>query len=225
MLTDAYGLYYNKAMFAKAGINGPPKTMTELMADAKKLTVRNPDGSIKIAGFVPLIQQESSTSTTWRAPGAVSTSTAQGNPQLATDPAWAAAMTWQKQLVDWYGYNNIVKFFSTYTTPEFNASNAFETGKVAMVFDGEWRTAMIKNDGSKVDYGTAPFPVADNHPELYGSGRVGGTIIGIPRTTKHPARGVGPGQVHVDRHELPGRAGQRPRATCRRPPRRHSRRI
>ena len=45
-------------MFAKAGIAGPPKTMDELMADAKKLTVRNPDGTIKVAGFVPLNQWE-----------------------------------------------------------------------------------------------------------------------------------------------------------------------
>ncbi len=186
VLSDAYGLYYNKAMFAKAGISGPPKTMNELMADAKKLTVRNPDGSIKIAGFVPLIQQEIAGVDDLARPWDGQYLDAQGNPQLATDPAWAAAMTWQKQLVDWYGYNNILKFSSTYTPQEWNASNSFETGKVAMVFDGEWRTAMIKNDGSKVDYGTAPFPVADNHPELYGSGRVSGTITGIPRTSKHP---------------------------------------
>jgi multiple sugar transport system substrate-binding protein len=31
-------LYWNKTLFAKAGIKGPPKTMTELIADAKKLT-------------------------------------------------------------------------------------------------------------------------------------------------------------------------------------------
>ena len=57
-LTDAYGLYYNKDLLAKAGITSPPKTMTELMDDAKKLTVRNPDGSIKVAGFVPLNEWE-----------------------------------------------------------------------------------------------------------------------------------------------------------------------
>ena len=51
-------------MFAKAGITEPPKTMTELMADAKKLTVRNPDGSIKVAGFVPL--QDWEQLGTWR---------------------------------------------------------------------------------------------------------------------------------------------------------------
>jgi multiple sugar transport system substrate-binding protein len=185
VLTDAYGLYYNKDMFAKAGIGGPPKTMSELMADTKKLTVRNADGSIKIAGFVPLITQELDTPDLARAWGGQYFN-AQGQPQLATDPAWAAALTWQKQLVDWYGYTNILKFSSTYTPQEWNASNSFETGKVAMVFDGEWRTAMIKNDDSKVNYGTAPFPVADTQPSLYGSGRVGGTVTGIPKTSKNP---------------------------------------
>jgi multiple sugar transport system substrate-binding protein len=41
LLADDYGLYYNKSMFAKAGIKSPPKTMSELAADAKKLTVRD----------------------------------------------------------------------------------------------------------------------------------------------------------------------------------------
>jgi multiple sugar transport system substrate-binding protein len=186
VLTDAYGLYYNKDMFAKAGIAGAPKTMTELMADAKKLTVRNADGSIKVAGFVPLDTWEELDTTDLARAWGGQYFNAQGQPQLATDPAWAAAMTWQKQLVDWYGYTNILKFFSTYTAQEFNASNAFETGKAAMVFDGEWRTAMIKGDGSKVNYGTAPFPAADTQSALYGVGRVGGTVTGIPKTSKNP---------------------------------------
>src|SRR5262249_1155575 len=50
----APGPHYNTTLFAKAGIKSPPKTLSELTADAKKLTVRNPDGSIKVAGFVPL---------------------------------------------------------------------------------------------------------------------------------------------------------------------------
>ncbi|MFL5767683.1 MAG: ABC transporter substrate-binding protein, partial [Actinomycetota bacterium] len=52
--TDAYGLYYNKDLFAKAGLDGPPKTFAEFEADTKKLTQYNSDGSIKIAGFDPL---------------------------------------------------------------------------------------------------------------------------------------------------------------------------
>jgi multiple sugar transport system substrate-binding protein len=34
----AYGLYYNKAQFAAAGISSPPATWTQLVADGKKLT-------------------------------------------------------------------------------------------------------------------------------------------------------------------------------------------
>jgi multiple sugar transport system substrate-binding protein len=183
-LTDAYGLYYNKAMFKKAGISGPPKTMDQLMADAKKLTVRNPDGSIKVAGFVPLDN--------WEELGPADLARAwggewfndQNQAQLASDPAWSSALMWQRQLVDWYGYDNIEKFFLANTNNEFNPTNAFETGKVAMVFDGEWRTAFIKRDNPKLDYGTVPFPAAD--PSVYGSGRVGGTVVGIPKGAKHP---------------------------------------
>jgi multiple sugar transport system substrate-binding protein len=183
-LTDAYGLYYNKDMFAKAGITDPPATMDELMADAKKLTVLNSDGSIKVAGFVPLNGWEQI------GPGDLANAwgaqwfDANGKPQFATDPGWAEAFKWQRQMIDYYGYDNITKFFAANTNNEFNANNAFEKGKVAMMFDGEWRTAFIKRDNPSLNYGTAPFPAAN--PDYLGSGRVGGTIVGIPKGAKHP---------------------------------------
>jgi len=185
VLADSYGLYYNKDLMAKAGITAPPKTMSELMADAKKLTVRNPDGSIKIAGFVPLEAWEELDPTDLARAWDGKYFDAQGQPQLSRDPAWANALTWQKQLVDWYGYDNILKFFSTYTASEFDANNAFQNGKVAMVFDGEWRTAFVKRYTPKLNYGTAPFPAADTMPQVYGVGRVSGTVAGIPRTAPH----------------------------------------
>src|SRR6202008_2198900 len=55
LLADTYGLYYNKALFAKAHITHPPRTISELTADAKKLTQRNPDGSLKVVGLDPFI--------------------------------------------------------------------------------------------------------------------------------------------------------------------------
>ena len=183
-LTDATGLYYNTAMFKKAGITEPPKTMDELAADAKKLTVRNPDGSIKVAGFVPLnLWEELDISDIAQAYGAHWFDSS-GKAQLATDPAWTQAFEWQKSLVDWYGYPSLQKFYATYQNSEFNPTNAFETGKVAMVFDGEWRTAFIRREHPELKYGTAPFPAGD--PSVYGSGLVGGTIVGIPQGTKHP---------------------------------------
>ena len=52
LLSDAYGLYYNKAMFAKAGISAPPKTLSEFDADAVKLTKSNGDSYSQL-GFMP----------------------------------------------------------------------------------------------------------------------------------------------------------------------------
>jgi multiple sugar transport system substrate-binding protein len=55
LLADAYGFYYNKTLFAQAGLKAPPKTLAQLSAYAKKLTQKNADGSIKVLGFNPLM--------------------------------------------------------------------------------------------------------------------------------------------------------------------------
>jgi multiple sugar transport system substrate-binding protein len=62
---------------------------------------------------------------------------------------------------------------------------AFEIGKLAMVMDGEWRVAFIQNEHPELSYATAPLPVDDAHPELYGSGYINGTIIGLPKNGGH----------------------------------------
>ena len=121
-----------------------------------------------MAGFVPLnLWEELDIADIGHAFGAQWFDSS-GKAQLATDPAWTQAFEWQKSLVDWYGYSNLEKFVATYTNSEFNPTNAFETGKVAMVFDGEWRTAFIHRDTPRCGYATAPFPAAD--PPIYGSG-------------------------------------------------------
>src|SRR5579862_2032845 len=184
LLADTYGLYYNKTLFKKAGIAGPPKTIAELTADAKKLTIRNSDGSLKQIGIDPFIGFYENVPERWAAAFGATWQDAKGNAILATDPAWTKWAKWQKSLVDWYGYNNLVKFQAG-LGDEFSASNAFEKGKVAMNLDGEWRVAFIQADNPKLQYGTAPMPVDDSKPSLYGSGYINGTIIGIPKNGKH----------------------------------------
>jgi len=84
------------------------------------------------------------------------------------------------------GYSKLQDFFASLggANSEWSSAHGFENGKVAMLFDGEWRTAFIKDDGSKVNYGTAPFPTAD--PSRYGSGQIGGTVVAISGTSPHP---------------------------------------
>ncbi|HET8893944.1 MAG TPA: extracellular solute-binding protein [Gaiellaceae bacterium] len=187
LLADTYGLYYNKKLFAKAGITSPPKTISELTADAKKLTVRNPDGSLKQVGFDPFIGFYENVPERWITEFGGTYTDSKGKAHLATDAAWTKWLKWQKSLIDWYGYKNLVRFQAG-LGDEFSASNAFEVGKVAMNFDGEWRVAFIQAEHPKLAYGTAPMPVDDSKPELYGSGYINGTIIGIPKNGKHTAQ-------------------------------------
>ena len=187
MLADTYGLYYNTDMFTHAGLDPakPPRTLSELVDDAKKLTVRNPDGSIKVAGFVPLWGfYEVSAAHLGQSWGAQWLDPA-GKSNLSKDPRWAEMATWQKRLVDWYGYKNLIKFAGQ-PPDEFSAQNLFETGKVAMNLDGEWRVAFLADEKPNLKYATAPFPVADDQPGQYGAGFVSGNILGIPKGAKHP---------------------------------------
>ncbi|GIE85435.1 carbohydrate ABC transporter substrate-binding protein, CUT1 family [Actinoplanes regularis] len=182
-LADAYGMYYNKDLFAKAGIAGPPKTLAELTEDAKKLTVRNPDGSLKQVGFLPLYDfYENAAAHLAPATGA-KWLTGDGKSAVGTDPNWKTLLTWQKDLVDWYGYDNLTKFKAG-LGDEFSADNAFQKGQVAINIDAEYRLAFLKDQAPKLKYGVAPLPTSD--PARYGGGYVTGNIMGISKNAKNP---------------------------------------
>jgi len=184
-LADAYGLYMNTAMLKAAGFTQPPKTLSELMTMAKKLTVRNSDGSLKRIGLNPMFGHYEVFADALRQAYGAPWFDAKGQPQLSKDPRWAAMLKWQKSLVDWYGYKNLAKFTAA-SADEFGSSNDFEIGRVAMQYDGEWRTAFIKAEHPDLKYTTAPFPAADSQPGQYGSGSIAGDIVAIPRGSKHP---------------------------------------
>ena len=148
VLTDAYGLYYNKTMFAKAGLTDPPKTMSELMDYAKKLTVRDANGDIKIAGFVPLDAFDelgpSDLAHAWGAKWFDSSnrqSSVRERPRLDQRAHLAeAARRLVRQRRDHRSSTH------AWVDKEWTPDQAFETGHVAMILDGEWRTRMIAND-------------------------------------------------------------------------------
>ena len=75
LLADDYGLYYNKKLFKAAGIKRPPKTISELTADAKKLTVRDKSGQDQGRRLRPV----RSASTRTRPSGGSSRSAASGS--------------------------------------------------------------------------------------------------------------------------------------------------
>ncbi|TXN30926.1 extracellular solute-binding protein [Lacisediminihabitans profunda] len=184
LLADDYGLYYNKELFAKAGITSPPKTMSELAKDAKKLTELNTDGSIKVAGFVPTIGFYNNRLDVWAPQWGAAWQSSAGKSSLGTSSGWTDMFAWQKSLTEFYGADKLTAFTSA-AGQKYSADNSFQTGQIAMMFDGEFRTGFVDSQAPNLKYGTAPLPVADKLSAHYGGSDIGGNIIGIPKGAQH----------------------------------------
>ncbi|MGH3734656.1 MAG: ABC transporter substrate-binding protein [Micromonosporaceae bacterium] len=184
-LADTYGLYYNKKLLKEAGYDAPPKTTTELAAMAKKLTKRKADGTIETAGFVPLLNfyehSPQHLAPAWDAKWI----TKDEKSAIGSDPNWPSMLKWHKDLVDWYGHGKLQKFTAG-LGDEWSADNAFHKGKVAMMVDGEYRIAFLRDQAKDVEFGTAPLPVPDDATDRYGAGFVTGNVIGVSKHAKNP---------------------------------------
>jgi multiple sugar transport system substrate-binding protein len=182
LLGDAYGLYYNKTAFKKAGIAGPPKTWSEFTADAKKLTIAQGDG-YKQLGFMPNYHGWESTTEHYLGQFSPTYFDKNGKSNVAADPAFEKGFTLQKKLVDELGgFQKLEKFRAT-LGDEWGPKHPFHTGQVAMQLDGEWRLGMAEEAKPDFEIGVAPLPVPDDQAGQYGKGYITGTIAGIAATS------------------------------------------
>ncbi len=182
LLNDAYGLYYNKDAFKEAGIKSPPKTLSEFDKVAVKLTKEKGDTYSQL-GFMPTYHGYETTTTHYAAMWNPTYFDESGKSTVATDPAFAEMLSWQKGLVDALGgYDKLEKYRTTFGD-EWGAKHPFHTGQVAMQLDGEWRAGFIEDAGVDFEFGVAPFPVPDDQADTYGKGYLSGTIIGIASTS------------------------------------------
>ncbi|WP_030738983.1 ABC transporter substrate-binding protein [Streptomyces sp. NRRL S-31] len=182
LLGDAYGLYYNKTAFAKAGIDQPPRTWSEFTADARKLTVRRGDGYERL-GFMPNYHGWESTTEHYLGQFSPTYFDRDGKSNLAGDPAFEKGFTLQKKLVDTLGgYRRLEKYRAT-LGDEWGPKHPFHTGQVAMQLDGEWRLGMAEQADPDFEIGVAPLPVPDDQADQYGKGYITGTIAGIAATS------------------------------------------
>ena len=185
VLGDDIALYYNTKLFREAGISAPPKTFSELSAAAKSLTRYNADGSIRVAGYLPLFDVYENYPDRLIAVSGAQWFDGAGKATTSKDPRWSRLFLWQRSLVDALGYKKLTRFAATLGQPD-SAQNAFETGQLAMVLDGEWRTQFIAKEHPDLPYATAPFPVPDDEPDRYGASQISATLNVIPSAAKHP---------------------------------------
>lgn len=157
LLGDAYGLYYNKTAFEKAGITSPPKTWSEFETDAKKLTITQ-GSTYKQLGFMPNYHGWETTTEHYLGQFSPKYFDSSGKSNVAKDPAFKAAFTLQKKLVgDLGGYQKLEKFRAT-LGDEWGPKHPFQTGQVAMQLDGEWRLGMALDAKPGFEIGVARCP-------------------------------------------------------------------
>ncbi|NJP45451.1 ABC transporter substrate-binding protein [Actinacidiphila epipremni] len=175
----AYGLYYNKKMFADAGIANPPTTWDELVTDATKLTkdgkyglaVEGANGAENIHHVFVLAKQRGAN---WFDD--------QGKPTF-TGPQQVAAV---KQYVDFIAKDKV----AAKGDAEYDQNQTitdFATGKAAMMM---WQSAApaIKSHGMTQDqYGVVPVPTltAGATGDAGVTSMVAGINIAIFKDTSH----------------------------------------
>jgi len=152
----AYALYYNKKMFADAGISKPPATWDELIADGKKLSK---DGKWGLGAEGSNPAENIHHAFVFAQQHGAGFFTADGKPDFTSDGTVAAV----KQYVDLMAKDKIIAPGNAEYAQNQSVSD-FAKGKNAMLL---WQSASanLKSQGmSEEAYGIAPVPVQSGTP-------------------------------------------------------------
>jgi multiple sugar transport system substrate-binding protein len=174
----AYGLYYNKAMFAQAGLQ-PPKTWEEMVTAAKKLTnpSKNVWGMALAAGsytenvhfaFINAAQNGAD----WFDESGKPTFTGDGNVQGVL------------RYLDLMQKDKVANPSNAQYDNGVKAVNDFATKKVAMVLNQNNANSSIEANGMKpTEYGVTAFPAPSGGQDV--ASHVAGINLSIFKTTKN----------------------------------------
>jgi multiple sugar transport system substrate-binding protein len=178
----SFQLLYNKDLLAKAGIKDPPKTTSEWAAAIRATTKRKGDGLSQLGFAGPTPAGPDLTTMAFAFGGAWFDGSGKPTPQNPGN--LAAAQFYLDNVPRAYGAKAVQKFtsgFGEYASPQ----NPFFQGKLAMVVDGEWMSAFVKQFAPKLNWGVAPLPYPDDRPELAGSTQLTASTLFIPRNSQH----------------------------------------
>ena len=175
-------LFWNKDLFRAAGLDPekPPRTVDELVAMSKKLTVHDADGNLTQVGFLPQFEA----GWAWVFPQWFGGQIFDGkNITIGTDPTNVKTFQWLRDFTDMYGIENVRRLSSSFgslSTPD----DPFMSGKLAIIFDGVWRYSYIQQFAPGLNYGVATWPAAT--PGVNDFTIADADMLVIPRGAKHP---------------------------------------
>lgn len=172
--TNTQALFWNKSDFAAAGISGPPKTLTQMYADAAKLTDASKqqyglgiDGT-DIWNVAPYI---------WSAGGSFTNSSYTKATGFMNNSKTVGAVS---QLANLLKAGDIGSDFLGGASA-VSGEQGFPAGQYAMYIDGPWAVPTYQAANPKPNYGIAPFPKGAG-----GSvSTVGGEDIVVARASHH----------------------------------------
>jgi len=188
------GLLYNKTLFKEAGLNpnDPPTTTQQLQSDAFKLTKQEGNGRITQLGFLPDFPGQSNGQVCtledmgWAFGG--QWYNAKTHTITADAPQNIAALNYEVSFYKKYGASNMANFESS-AGAYLTANDPFESGKLAMVYDGPWALQYIEANRPSLasQIGVAPFPAPAGMSSLRGTTFIDTNPQVIPRGASDPS--------------------------------------
>ena len=190
--TDSRGMFYNKTLLRKAGINpeildpkhGPPAVPDLLKLNSKLNRTKN--GAYTQIGLIP-----------WLGQGFWSTWVLQAGAKMFDNSSCSIAVTdqpvvkafteeagWAKEL----DYNKVAAFIATYQPPGAPPNQSvFLDSNVAMSIDGNFALSSLRQYAPHLDFGTTYIPVPEKgDPPFNWSG---GFAYVIPKYAANPDGG------------------------------------
>lgn len=171
LMYDGLALFYNEDLFQKKGVSQPPKTWDELRDLASRLTERDEEGRIKIAGVAmgtaDNVEHFSDILGLMMLQNGVDLGNMKGN--LAED-ALAFYTVFSKEDKVW-----------DETLPP--STLAFASGRVAMIFAPSWRVFEIKKRSPGLRFKIAPVPQLPGGTVNWASF----WVEGVAKSCRHPA--------------------------------------
>jgi multiple sugar transport system substrate-binding protein len=175
----SYGLFYNKALFSKAGISSPPTTWEDLVTDAQKLTTGGVEGMGLEAGsytenvhFAFITGEQNGGS--WY--------DSSGNPTFTTDANVNGVLRYLNLMQD----DGVVSKADAEYSNGTEALADFAKGKVAMVVDqNNGNTALTADGMDPSAYGVSNIPTPQGGKQI--NSGIQGINLSIFKNSKNQA--------------------------------------
>lgn len=165
---DSLALYYNKDLFNAAGITQPPKTWLELEEAARKLTILDANGTIAQAGVALGTAQNIN-----RATDVLSMIMMQLGTEFPKNSQSVArfeqgtvgeggqtVLSGEQALGYYVQFSKLSGPLYTWNARMHNSLEAFEGGRLGMMFNYSYQAATLKSKNPKLSFGVAEVPQA-----------------------------------------------------------------